>query len=124
MAANNDPHRWRGRARAHLARYRSGVVRSVVRSVPGLQNALWYGHRGASRRAREAPEHLRRHACPGPAHSSVIAGLRAGVLPEASRRGIVGLDVVSRRKISPGPLIYLRAGAGEQRRSNRCSCPS
>jgi hypothetical protein len=40
-----------------------------------------------------------------PAHTCVIAGLRVGVLPEASRRGIVGLDVVSHRNISPGPLI-------------------
>jgi hypothetical protein len=39
------------------------------------------------------------------AHTCVIAGLRAGVLPEASRRDIVGLDVVSDRNISPGSLI-------------------
>jgi hypothetical protein len=42
----------------------------------------------------------------GPAHTCVIAGLRAGVLPEASRRGIVGLDVVSHRNISRGPYTY------------------
>jgi hypothetical protein len=40
-----------------------------------------------------------------PAHTCVVVGLRAGVLPEASRRGIVGLGVVSHRNISPGPLI-------------------
>jgi hypothetical protein len=40
-----------------------------------------------------------------PAHTCAIAGLSAGVLSEASRRGIVGLDVVSHRNISPGPLI-------------------
>jgi hypothetical protein len=38
----------------------------------------------------------------GPAHTCMIAGLRAGVLPVASSRGIVGLDVVSHRNISPG----------------------
>jgi hypothetical protein len=40
-----------------------------------------------------------------PARTCVIAGLRAVVLPEASRRGVVGPDVVSHRNLSPGPLI-------------------
>jgi hypothetical protein len=56
-----------------------------------------------------------------PAHTYVIAGLRAGVLPGASRRGIVGLDVVEIYRQAP---LYLRAGTDEQGRSNRCSCPS
>jgi hypothetical protein len=40
-----------------------------------------------------------------PTHTCVTAGLRGGVLLEASRRSIVGLDAVSHRNISPGPLI-------------------
>jgi hypothetical protein len=43
--------------------------------------------------------------CLGPRSYLCDRALRAGVLPEASRTGIVGLDVVSHRNISPGPLV-------------------
>jgi hypothetical protein len=58
MGTRNDPRRVVG-AVACLARYLSNGMRSAVRSALGLQKGLWYGHRGANRRVREAPERVR-----------------------------------------------------------------
>jgi hypothetical protein len=85
-----------------LARRRPRRKEATSRPAPADTNGL------RPLRARRCPRGkvtTNRSDLSGPAHTCVIAGLRAGVLPEASRRGIGGLDVVSHRNISPGPLI-------------------